>query len=327
MILCLLPEKLTRKILAVIYRIIIRRKLGEFVTKNRKQVSIFGGGFVGRTLHQYLQEKTGVHLLSERSSDSAVINISYSGPFDSSIQETLENSDLIFLATGSGSLDWAEAFPDEARALHFGQVENILRQLGRLSKRVVYISTDKVFSGLPVIAGSHQVATFKFNDRPNPDTTYGQLKKMAEDIVLQTGGSVVRVPLLVSMTPSHRNPLFYALEQLRGSGPYDEDDTQLRFPTFIEDIGDYFLEPRKDIPKIMHFSAPKMYTRFSILKLIAERIGASVTITNEGVYPPVVKGQIRAKRSQIQLVSNVNTSFRSVVDFIYSEEFVKKLTP
>lgn len=290
----------------------------------KKKISIFGAGFVGQSLSTALRSDCEVRLFSENNSaDSNIYKVKYPDLKRSESFQFIQESELIVLTIGSGNLDIAETYPDEARNEHIDRLLALLVQLDGVKSKLIYVSTDKVFEGNDINAESPKV--FSVLDIPNPTTVYGQLKREAEVIIEELPhATILRVPLLVSTIRSDKNPLFKAFAALKNGTDkkIHLDNTQLRYPTFIEDIAEY-LRTREVFPKIVHFSSQKALTRFAMYKHLAELLDSKALVLNDGIYPDVSSGLIPAKRTQTKLLTSVDFDYTDIMNFKSAAELGK----
>ncbi|WP_040801814.1 SDR family oxidoreductase [Nocardia higoensis] len=99
--------------------------------------------------------------------------------------------DTIVHCAGLVDLYRAEQDPALAEAVHVKATEHLLTTT---SAKIVYFSTDNVFSGT--------AASYTESDPAGPISVYGRTKLAAEQIVLNHGGNcVIRLPMLFGMSP------------------------------------------------------------------------------------------------------------------------------
>lgn len=152
---------------------------------------------------------------------------------------------------------------------------------------LIYISTDYVFPGTP---GD---APYEADAAPRPPNFYGQTKLDGEKAVLEETkasnlGIVLRVPVLYG---SAENPGESAINVLMDlvwkaqekDAEITTDDWAQRYPTNTEDVGRVCFdvaskylaanEGRKNLPKVLQFSAEDGFTKFEICQLFGEIMG------------------------------------------------------
>lgn len=82
-----------------------------------------------------------------------------------------------------------EQQPEYAKRVNVEAVVEMLDCTSDYGGHVVYISTEQVFDGRQEV--------YRETDAPCPLSNYGRTKAQAEELVLQAGGAVVRLPLLL----------------------------------------------------------------------------------------------------------------------------------
>ena len=176
--------------------------------------------------------------------------------------------------------------------------------------RLIYISTDYVFPGVP---GD---APYEAGDTPRPTNLYGETKLEGEHAVLEEYtkagkdgmGVVLRVPVLYghAETPAESavNVLMESVWKAQTEGVKTKmDHWALRYPTNTEDVArvchgtvptptqipesTLILKPpdiatkyleaedRSSLPKILQFSSEEKFTKYEICQVFGEIMGLS----------------------------------------------------
>lgn len=138
--------------------------------------------------------------------------------------------------------------------------------LASAARRLIYFSTDYVFSGsgAPASVGS----------APNPDTTYGCTKLAGERSVLsaQSNATVIRTSGLYDVRGT-RNGSFKDWDAI------EVPDNSLSTPTAVADVVDCCLRLLKGGPPIIHCVGPQALTAYEFYVLAALRWGFKVIPT------------------------------------------------
>jgi dTDP-4-dehydrorhamnose reductase len=124
---------------------------------------------------------------SWRRSAFAELDLRGTGDYADLLQRTRPHA--VLHGAAMARVDQCERSPLEAQHVNFIAVEELLRVAETLSIRVIFCSTDQVFDG----QAKHYLET----DATNPLHLYGRSKVAAEQRVLASGGTVVRLPLLL----------------------------------------------------------------------------------------------------------------------------------
>lgn len=285
------------------------------MSSHKKKIIIFGAGFVGQTLFNLFKNENDTVLYSSRATDQGITKVTYEETFPRKELKNIQEANYIYICIGSGNMDYIETHPKWGKQEHIDKLNLILSILSHCNARIFYLSTDNVFHG-PDASKTTSPFKFKASASPHPLTVYGQLKLEAEQLVEQHPDSVIiRVPLLISSSAQNvRNPLYKIYKDLTDvrTTELHIDNTQVRFPTFVEDIANFTITYQGALPKLVHFSSREPFSRYGLYKLIQENINSNTKIFDDGIYP-VPKGGLKlAPRTQIQLETNVNYLFTSV---------------
>lgn len=270
---------------------------------------MIGAGFVGTTVYDYLSDSADIRLVSKHSQKATDL-CDYGKSVSADLISFMRQSKFVIISQGSGDMDWVETFEKEAEKSHVDDLRNFLSALPEIEGRIVYLSSDNVFTGGSTAEGT--VRKCYVSETPDPSTVYGRLKVTAEKIVMERRDTcVMRIPLLISMTESMRNPLYKIAGELRQQtdSVIHADSSQVRYPTYVEDIIDYLMG-FKPGEKLIHFSSDKAYTRYDLYCMMNRYLGTGRTILGDGVYPVDKPGLKTALRTQVQLVNNVDFVFR-----------------
>jgi dTDP-4-dehydrorhamnose reductase len=129
--------------------------------------------------------------------------------------------DVIFHAAAVSGHETCERNPEEAYAVNVTATKAIAQAAAEIDARMVYISTDAVFSGAH---GNYSEA-----DEPEPFSLYGETKLAGEHAVLEAGsrGLVVRTNFFGWSSSGRRSVLEFFVNSLR-----DGQDVQ-GYPDFI----------------------------------------------------------------------------------------------
>jgi dTDP-4-dehydrorhamnose reductase len=115
------------------------------------------------------------------------VNLARTGALAHIIRE-LRPSVIVHAACVSRAAE-CEQRPDHAQAVNVTAVQELLESAALTESFVVYVSTEQVFNG-------NDDRYFE-NSPVSPRTVYGTTKAAAEELVLASGGAVVRLPLLL----------------------------------------------------------------------------------------------------------------------------------
>ena len=185
--------------------------------------------------------------------------------------------------------DVVDKDPEAARKLNIEATRALARAAASRSIFLLYISTDYVFPGRP---GEAPYAS----DAPTgPTNFYGQTKLDGEKVVLEGTshnalGAILRVPVLYGPVSEAKGNAESAvnilLDQLwkAQNETVKMDDWSIRYPTLTSDVGRVCKDicstfasasssERKEMKKVLQFSAEERFTKYQICEALAEIMG------------------------------------------------------
>ncbi|KAG7094749.1 hypothetical protein E1B28_005566 [Marasmius oreades] len=193
--------------------------------------------------------------------------------------------------------DVAEKNPEATRRLNAEVPAHLASLAKSLGSFIVYISTDYVFDGTS--------PPYKPSEKTNPLNLYGQTKRDGEQAVLSIDDAhviVLRVPVLYGPAPKNSdsavNVLVDVVQDQTGK-QYNMDHYATRYPTNVEDIGDFLvrlsdLPQNQPIPQILHYSAAEPFTKYEMCLIFAKILGVPHGHIIPDAEPP--KGASAASR-------------------------------
>lgn len=173
--------------------------------------------------------------------------------------------DIIIHSAAMRDPDACEDDPDTAKALHVTATDILASYAASHARLLVYISTDYVFDGAS--------SPYREEDAVTPLSVYGTTKALGEDAARKCAHHlIVRIPLQYGYTtPNDDAFILKCLAQLNRGGEIGCDDTQKRYPTLSDDIAVAVdMLTRMDYHGTVHVSAKEVYTRYSMMKALAQ---------------------------------------------------------
>lgn len=156
-----------------------------------------------------------------------------------------------------------DADPSLAEKINVSLPRTLAQLSTHLGARLIHISTDMVFDG-------HSSQAYRSTDMPNPTTTYGQTKLMAEREVLEHNPEdpvVLRIPILMGRSPrGNRSVHEKLLAQIRNGDRPKLFCDEIRQPTSAENVAEVILEltERRDLHGIFHWAGAEQLSRFEM---------------------------------------------------------------
>lgn len=236
-----------------------------------KIFTIGGSGLVGSRISELLG---GKHEFTDLSLTSGV-DITSAGSLDA-IRNDIERNIVILLAA-KADVDGCEADKDlgengDAWRINVGGVQNVVDACRPTNKKLIYISTDFVFSG-----GDTPENGYKEDDRPSPINWYAQTKYRGEEIIRNSEAPfiIARIAYPYRKKFDIKKDFVRAIKDRLESGQSVAAVVDhVMTPTFIDDIVlglDKLIEA--DSTGIFHITGTQSLTPYDAAMLIAEKFG------------------------------------------------------
>lgn len=191
--------------------------------------------------------------------------------------------DIIVHAAAMAQPDACELDKDACIATNIEATRFIAAAAKNVGAKLVYISTDFVFSG--------DAGPYKEEDAAHPINFYGQSKLDSEAIVQQSGidWAIVRTVLVYGniMVGTRSNMVTWVKDNLEQKKPIKVVSDQVRTPTYVGDLSKgIVLVIEKNATGIFHISGEEVFTPyemavevadfFELDKSLMEKVDASV---------------------------------------------------
>jgi dTDP-4-dehydrorhamnose reductase len=169
--------------------------------------------------------------------------------------------DVVIHAAGEGSVDAVERDPILGRLSIVQGAENLASISKKHGARVIYISTNAVFSG--------DEAPYSEASEMRPLSLYGQLKREAEIVFLESDDrwSVVR-PILMYGWPLHgqrTNPVAFTVSQLRAKQELKMVNDVWENPLYNIHCAEAIWQVmKKEVPGVMHLAGQTRLNRYEL---------------------------------------------------------------
>lgn len=138
-----------------------------------------GSGFVGRNLVTLFADRFSVNttyfqqpIASAEGVQSFCLDIRDEAAVSSVIERV--KPDVVIHAAGNKNVRFCEEHPDEADRTNAGGTQNVARACRNFGARMIYLSTDLVFSGA--------TGNYKEDELPQPTLAYGRSKLLGENL-------------------------------------------------------------------------------------------------------------------------------------------------
>lgn len=160
--------------------------------------------------------------------------------------------------------------PGRARSINVQGTINIARAAVLAGSRLIYISTDRVFSG--------RRGDYKEEDSPAPLGTYGETKLEGEERIKQIAAPylILRLPLMYGLpSPFHGSFINWMIDAFRSRQPLFLFTDQFRTPLYVGDAvqGIKLLLRRAELEGVYHLGGPEKISRAAFGFKLAEIFG------------------------------------------------------
>lgn len=230
------------------------------------------GGFVAGSVLQQADENWSLLAHSRKEVSSFGTNIEHVR-FDlrdtDQLQKLFETTkpDAVFHAAAHAKIDYCETHPQEAEEINVGVTGQIGRLCQQYDAKLIFCSTDTVFSGL---SGNYQE-----EDTPQPVNVYGRTKKKAEDLLLEQNQNVVIARLALVMGFPMWGAVSSFLTNFLAAGKSGTEMTlpenEIRSPIDIVTLGQALLElAENDYRGMIHLAGNSSVNRLEMAFRLAE---------------------------------------------------------
>ena len=134
--------------------------------------------------------------------------------------------------------------------------------------RLIHMSSDVIFAG-------EQADPYTEDDEPDPISTYGESKAVAEHLVAAANpaAAIVRTSLIYGFDPIDRQTQF-VLEIAAGDRPDRLFSDEYRCPIYVDDLATALLElGETDYTGVLHIAGAEQVSRYEMGTLLVQALG------------------------------------------------------
>ena len=173
-----------------------------------------------------------------------------------------------------------EERPDLAEAVNSDATKVIARAAQMAGTKLIYISTDAVFSGRP--SAAKPAGNYKESDQPNPNTVYGESKLVGErNAESETNPLIVRTNFFGWSPTGQRSILEFFVNELRANRSVNGFTNVTTTSLYAQTLLDYIYQ-LKDQSGIFHVTSQDALTKYEFGIKVAEAFNL-----NESLITPV----------------------------------------
>lgn len=181
------------------------------------------------------------------------------------------NPDIVIHCAAERRPDVVDNNPEAALELNVSATHHLAKLCFEKNIYLCYISTDYVFDG--------KKQNYNPLDECNPLNEYGKMKRQGEVHVLDFNHCVLRVPVLYGNVLKNSDSAINILLDPLINSSVSADDSQIRYPTLVEDVAKVIKQICVKKPKgIFQFSAKEPWTKFKITQLFAKLLNKQCEI-------------------------------------------------
>ena len=201
--------------------------------------------------------------------------------------------DVIINCAAYNNVEHAEKDMDEAIAVNYKAVENLVKEAELHKIKLVHFSSDYVFDG-------KKNDWYFENDETNPLNLYGKSKLAGENVALQYENSLVfRLSWVIGY--GRNNFLYKFTNWIKDRHSVKVSDNEISVPTFTFDIVKYVLMALdKGLTGLYHLTNSGKASRYELASKYAKIMG----LTNEIVPVPMSTFEVPIKRPLVTAMSN-----------------------
>ena len=186
--------------------------------------------------------------------------------------------DVVIHAAAEARVPRCQEDPPATERVNVGATRTLVELCGEAGVRVVFCSTDMVFSG--------RAAPYAACDAPEPINVYGEQKAEAERAVLRrTGNAVARLPLLFGQGPPGATDFLTGMLAALHRGDVVtlfEDEFRTPVSNHAAARGLIRLAQDKELTGIWHLGGRERLSRWEMGERVARRLNAPLALIRRG---------------------------------------------
>jgi dTDP-4-dehydrorhamnose reductase len=192
--------------------------------------------------------------------------------------------DVVIHAAAETNVDRCEVDKKHAWRVNVGGTKNIADMSNVINARMLYVSTDYVFSG--------EQGLYTERDDPNPVNHYGSTKLEGERYVTRTcrDYAIARTSVLYGHHPSKSNFAEWVIKTLEENEPISVVDDHYNSPTLADNLAEAIVEMiQKNLVGLYHIAGSARINRFDFALQIAKAFDL-----DSGLIKPVRMSELKA---------------------------------
>ena len=219
-------------------------------------------GFLGTNATAYLADKATTIGITRDEHD-------LTNPATLAEEITNTKPDYLFHAAAIASHQLCEEQPDLANVINAEATKVLARACENAGTKMIYISTDSVFSGQPTAHGP--AGNYTEQDPTDPNTVYGESKLQGElHAQTETNPLIVRTNFFGWSPTGHGSILEFFVNELRAKRNINGFTNFTTTSLYVQTLMDYIYQ-LKDHAGIFHVTSRDAITKYEFGIKVAER--------------------------------------------------------
>jgi dTDP-4-dehydrorhamnose reductase len=227
-------------------------------------------GFLGANAAAYLETRANVIGITRQQHD-------LTEPRSLAQEITETKPDYLLHTAAIANHTLCEDRPDLAEAVNAEATKVIARACETAGTKLIYISTDAVFSGQPT--ATKPAGNYLETDPPNPRTVYGESKLRGENLAQQeTNPLIIRTNFFGWSPTGQRSILEFFVNELRANRTVNGFTNVTTTSLYTQTLMDYIFQ-LKDNSEIFHVTSSDVITKYEFGIKVAEVFNLDETLT------------------------------------------------
>jgi len=192
--------------------------------------------------------------------------------------------EIVMHTAAETNVDKCEKERDWAWKANAEATGNLAEICGKMSIKMLYVSTDYVFDG--------EKGSYAEEDAPNPVNYYGLTKLKGEELLKKHCSDFViaRTSVLYGLHPRKLNFATWVIESLKRGKPIQVVDDHFNSPTLADNLAEALLETaEKDFKGVYHMAGSERISRYGFSLKIAETFGL-----DSSLIKPIKMSELKA---------------------------------
>jgi len=233
-------------------------------------------GFLGANAAAYLETRANVIGITRQQHD-----LTKPETLAQEIAETKPDYLLHTAAIANHTL--CEDRPDLAEAVNAEATKVIARACEHAGTKLIYISTDAVFSGQPT--ATKLAGNYLETDPPNPSTVYGETKLRGEILAQQeTDPLIIRTNFFGWSPTGQRSILEFFVNELRANRTVNGFTNVTTTSLYTQTLMDYIFQ-LKDNSEIFHVTSSDVITKYEFGLKVAKHFNLDQALITDATAP------------------------------------------